>query len=159
MTSETRSSGSASATMLDATRRLAESRHVHIEESPEPPPRFGAGEAVDVLVFGRLPPCGPAQKVPLALEVAQDLTAVAGVAFPEPGAEVHVEAPLMEPALFQDDAPGADLIRLRFRVLAATRSDLQAWRDRLRRNVKALGLGGHGHVPGTPGAGEGRGPS
>ena len=75
-------------------------------------------------------------------EAARDLAAIARDALPRASPDVHLDALPLEPAVFEPSPGGPDHIRLGFRVVASTPSQLKTWRTRLHDNLKALGVGG-----------------
>ena len=121
-------------------RRRVRSRRVRFEGELEPPPAHGGGEVLDLFVWGML----RRARAPIELEVreaARDLAAIARDALPRATPEIHLDALPLEPAVFEPSSGGPDHIRLGFRVIASTPSQLKIWRGRLHDNLKALGVG------------------
>jgi hypothetical protein len=83
-------------------------------------------------------------RAPIELEVreaARDLAAIARDALPRATPEIRLDALPLEPAFFESSPGGSDHIRLGFRVVANTPSQLKTWRARHHDNLKALGVG------------------
>ena len=121
-------------------RRRIRSRRVHFEGELERPPAHGGGEVLDLFVWGTL----RRTRAPIEIEVreaARDLAAIARDALPRATPDVHLDALPLEPAVFEPSPGGPDHIRLGFRVVASTPSQLKTWRTRLHDNLKVLGVG------------------
>ncbi len=121
-------------------RRRIKSRRVRFEVELEPPPAHGGGEVLDLFVWGTL----TRARAPIELKVreaARDLAAIARDALPRATPEIHLDALPLEPAVFEPSPGGPDHIRLKFRAVASTPTQLKSWRARLHDNLKALGVG------------------
>jgi hypothetical protein len=127
-------------------RRRIRSRRVRFEGELEPSPAHGGGEVLDLFLWGTL----RRTRGPIEIEVreaARDLGAIARDALPRATPDVHLDALPLEPAVFEPSPGGPDHIRLGFRVVASTPSQLKTWRTRLHDNLKALGVGGAARPP------------
>jgi hypothetical protein len=134
-----------SASALTELRRRVRARRVRFEGELEPPPAHGGGEVLDLFVWGTLrrPAGTPIEQA--VRDAARDLAGIARDALPRATPEVHLDALPLEPAVFEPSSGVPDHIRVGFRVVASTPSQLKIWRGRLDATLKALGVGDGAH--------------
>jgi hypothetical protein len=116
-------------------------RDTRFEAALEPRASHGSGEILDLFLWGTLRKARALSHVEVR-DVTVDLAAVARDALPRAEPGIHVEHLLREAALFEVRPGGPDEIRIRFRVFARSRSELDAWRAHLHDNLKAIGVHG-----------------
>ena len=126
-------------------RRRIKSRRVRFEEDLERPPAHGGGEVLDLFVWGTLGretlrrDYATVERAVRA--AAHELAGIAREALPGEDPGIRLDPLPLEPAVFEPNPGGPDQVRVGFRVVASTPSQLKAWRERLHECLKALGVG------------------